>query len=113
MCGIVGLFAIKERLTWECATVRKMAGRIAHRGPDDDGFYADQDVALGFRRWSIIDLESGHQPIHNEDRTVWTVFNGEIYNYKELRASLEKGGRSFYTQTDTEVLVDLYEQFGE
>src|SRR5260221_3066571 len=113
MCGIVGLFAIKERLTWECATVRKMAGRIAHRGPDDDGFYDDQDVALGFRRLSIIDLESGHQPIHNEDRTVWTVFNGEIYNYKELRASLEKGGHSFYTQTDTEVLVHLYEQFGE
>jgi asparagine synthase (glutamine-hydrolysing) len=85
---------------------------IRHRGPDDEGVFVDEGVALGMRRLSIIDLSTGHQPIHNEDRTVWVVFNGEIYNFRELRAELEAAGHRFYTSTDTEVIVHAYEQWG-
>lgn len=113
MCGIVGIFSLNNKPMSDKAVIRKMADSIAHRGPDDEGFYLDDGVALGFRRLSIIDLETGSQPIHNEDKSVWTVFNGEIYNYRELRASLETKKHSFYTRTDTEVLVHLYEEYGE
>lgn len=92
--------------------VRAMADTIRHRGPDDEGYYVSGPVALGFRRLSIIDLKSGHQPLSNEDGSVWIVFNGEIYNYQDLRAFLLDKGHVFRTRTDTEVIVHLYEEFG-
>jgi len=85
---------------------------IRHRGPDDEGVWVEEGVALGMRRLSIIDLSTGHQPIHNEDGTVWVVFNGEIYNFRELRSQLEAAGHRFYTSTDTEVIVHAYEEWG-
>ena len=90
-----------------------MADTIAHRGPDDEGYYMSGPVGLGFRRLSIIDLATGHQPLSNEDGTIWIVFNGEIYNYQELRAFLQEKGHLFKTRTDTEVIVHLYEELGE
>jgi len=89
-----------------------MCDAIRYRGPDDEGLWVDEGVALGMRRLSIIDLSTGHQPIHNEDRTLWIVFNGEIYNYRELRQELERRGHRFYTSTDTETIVHAYEQWG-
>src|ERR1700691_1749162 len=89
-----------------------MADAIHHRGPDDEGYYTSGPVGLGFRRLSIIDLSLGHQPISNEDGTVWIVFNGEIYNYRELRTFLVSKGHVFKTQSDTEVIVHLYEELG-
>lgn len=90
-----------------------MIDRLGHRGPDAQGFYQDDKVGLAHARLSIIDIEGGKQPIHNEDRTVWVVFNGEIFNYIELRKGLVGLGHSFYTRTDTEVIVHLYEEYGE
>jgi asparagine synthase (glutamine-hydrolysing) len=90
-----------------------MVRTLHHRGPDGTGFYVTPDVGLGHARLSIIDLAGGHQPIHNEDESVWVVFNGEIFNYVELRASLEALGHRFYTHSDTEVIVHLYEQYGD
>ena len=89
-----------------------MCDAIKHRGPDDDGFYVNGSVALGMRRLSIIDVKGGQQPIHNQDRTAWIVFNGEIYNYRELRRDLEKLGHRFYTNSDTEAIVHAYDQYG-
>ena len=89
-----------------------MCAAIVHRGPDDDGFFIDGGAALGMRRLSIIDVAGGQQPIHNEDRTKWIVFNGEIYNYQEIRADLEKRGHQFYTKSDTEAVVHLYDEYG-
>jgi asparagine synthase (glutamine-hydrolysing) len=117
MCGIAGFvespsvanpFSAEDRR----ALIGAMCGAIRHRGPDDEGAWSDRGVAIGMRRLSIIDLAGGHQPIHNEDRTVWIVFNGEIYNFVELRAQLEAAGHRFYTSTDTEVIVHAYEQWG-
>lgn len=113
MCGIAGILH-RNRLGDAPARVRRMADSIIHRGPDDEGFWADDDIALGFRRLSIVDLESGHQPMTNEDRTVWVIFNGEIYNHRELRHELEAAGHRFSTDhSDTEVLVHGYEEWGE
>ena len=96
--------------------LHRMCEAIRHRGPDDEGLFVDAGpydaVALGMRRLSIIDLSTGHQPIHNEDRSVWIVFNGEIYNFQELRRQLEAAGHRFYTATDTETIVHAYEQWG-
>jgi len=89
-----------------------MCQTIVHRGPDDEGIYAQGAVGLGMRRLSIIDLSGGRQPIHNEDETIWVVFNGEIYNFPELRSELESRGHQFYTHSDTEVIVHLYEEMG-
>jgi asparagine synthase (glutamine-hydrolysing) len=117
MCGIAGFvesagtvspFAPDESR----ALVHRMCDVIRHRGPDDEGVWVDEGIALGMRRLSIIDLSTGHQPIHNEDRTVWIVFNGEIYNFPELRRELEAAGHRFYTSTDTEAIVHAYEQWG-
>ena len=96
----------------DAADVHRMCQTIVHRGPDDEGIYAQGPVGLGMRRLSIIDLSGGHQPIHNEDKTVWVVYNGEIYNFPELRRHLELRGHTFYTHTDTEVIVHLYEEMG-
>ena len=92
--------------------LQRMCDALRHRGPDDEGFYLNGRAGLGMRRLAIIDLAHGQQPIHNEDRTVWIVFNGEIYNYQELRARLEKLGHNFYTDSDTEAIVHAYERYG-
>ncbi len=112
MCGIAGIIRTDRGCIVDPADVRRMCQMIVHRGPDDEGIYTQGRVGLGMRRLSIIDLSTGHQPIHNEDRSVWVVFNGEIYNFPELRTDLEKRGHRFYTNTDTEVIVHLYEDFG-
>ncbi|HVN94219.1 MAG TPA: asparagine synthase (glutamine-hydrolyzing) [Terracidiphilus sp.] len=112
MCGICGKFNFDRESAVSPTLVRSMADQIAHRGPDDEGYFVTGAIGLGFRRLSIIDLNTGHQPLSNEDDTVWIVFNGEIYNYRELRLDLETKGHVFKTQTDTEVIVHLYEEFG-
>jgi asparagine synthase (glutamine-hydrolysing) len=113
MCGIVGVVQADARRRYTLDDVGRMADAIIHRGPDDHGLFEDQNVILGMRRLSIIDLEGGHQPIHNEDRTVWVVNNGEIYNYRRLRRKLIDRGHRFETNSDTEVIVHLYEEYGE
>jgi asparagine synthase (glutamine-hydrolysing) len=113
VCGICGKLNFDPRATVSPALLKGMADTIEHRGPDDQGYYVSGPVGLGFRRLSIIDLNTGHQPISNEDGTVWIVFNGEIYNYQELRQFLQSKGHVFRSQTDTEVIVHLYEEFGE
>lgn len=112
MCGIYGVVNFTEPDA-PCAPLLACMGRvIEHRGPDDNGHYMGRGIGLGMRRLSIIDVAGGHQPIANEDETVWLVLNGEIYNFHELRASLEKKGHHFRTRTDTEVIVHLYEEEG-
>jgi asparagine synthase (glutamine-hydrolysing) len=96
----------------DAGDVRRMCHTMVHRGPDDEGIYTQGPVGLGMRRLSIIDIAGGHQPIHNEDESVWVVFNGEIYNFPELRRDLESRGHRFYTHSDTEVIVHLYEEMG-
>src|SRR5262245_45017798 len=113
MCGIVGIINLDRTRLADQETARMMAAKITHRGPDDDGFYFSQNIALGMRRLSIIDLDTGHQPISNEDGSVWVVFNGEIYNFRELRRGLIDHGHRFSTHSDTEVLVHLYEDYGD
>ena len=110
MCGIAG-FVLRHEVA-ELSVVQRMCDQIRHRGPDDDGYYVNGGCALGVRRLSIIDLQSGHQPIANEDKSVWVVFNGEIYNHAELREWLASRGHRFQTRSDTEVLVHLYEEAG-
>ncbi len=112
MCGICGKIVFDHSATVSPALVNAMADTIRHRGPDDDGYYVSGQIGFGFRRLSIIDLQSGHQPLSNEDDSIWIVFNGEIYNYQELRAFLLDKGHVFKTQTDTEVIVHLYEELG-
>jgi asparagine synthase (glutamine-hydrolysing) len=110
MCGIAG-FYLREGQAG-LAMMRAMCDQIRHRGPDDEGFHIDGGCAIGMRRLSIIDLSTGHQPMTNEDGSVWVVFNGEIYNYQELRSDLLSRGHRFATNSDTETLVHLYEQSG-
>jgi asparagine synthase (glutamine-hydrolysing) len=111
MCGIAGFVGRPEERA-SAEDVRRMTDTIVHRGPDDEGIYANGSVGLGMRRLSIIDLSGGKQPIYNEDRTVAVVFNGEVYNFPELRRELEGRGHRFYTCSDTEVIVHLYEELG-
>ncbi len=113
MCGILGFINLDRSLPADEPTARAMAAAIVHRGPDDEGFYFKDNVALGMRRLSIIDLSTGHQPISNEDKSVWVVFNGEIYNFPELRRRLLERGHQFSTHSDTEVIVHLYEDYGD
>ena len=121
MCGIAGFADTTagagdqqaQRLDAEFSLVHRMCEVIRHRGPDDEGIHVEPGVGIGMRRLSIIDLAGGRQPIHNEARTIWIVFNGEIYNYRELRRELEARGHVFYTASDTESIVHAYEEWGE
>lgn len=112
MCGITGYAAFKGAKTLDQELLGKMVNIIYHRGPDESGMDIRNGVAMGMRRLSIIDLSGGHQPIYNEDKTVWTVFNGEIYNFKDFRNQLKAKGHIFKTNTDTEVIVHGYEEYG-
>src|SRR5438876_2097121 len=112
MCGIAGQLNFQRREPVERETIVRMADSIAHRGPDDEGFFIDGPVGLGFRRLSIIDLAGGHQPMSDAEETVWIIFNGEIYNYRELRAELQKKGHQFRTNSDTEVIIHGYKEWG-
>lgn len=110
MCGIVGIANKDSHIKREI--LEKMNSAIIHRGPDEDGFYVKENIGLAMRRLAIIDLAGGQQPIHNHNKTKWIVFNGEIYNFQELRANLEKDGHKFYTNSDTEAIIHLYDQYG-
>jgi len=112
MCGIAGVVSATRESDITEAFVRHMCNQIIYRGPDDEGLYVADGAGLGMRRLSIIDLSGGHQPVFNEDRSAWIVFNGEIYNFPELRPELESRGHRFYTKTDTEVIIHLYEEMG-
>jgi len=111
MCGIAGQFNFQRREPVEQDTIVRMTRSIAHRGPDDEGFFIAGPIGLGFRRLSIIDLAGGHQPMSDAQETVWIVFNGEIYNYKELRAELQAKGHQFRTNSDTEVIIHGYKEW--
>jgi asparagine synthase (glutamine-hydrolysing) len=112
MCGICGIYNFGTQAPVDRDALKRAADAMAHRGPDDEGFYVDGDLGLGNRRLSIIDLPGGHQPIANEDESLWISFNGEIYNYRELRPGLEACGHRFRTASDTETILHLYEEHG-
>ncbi|PYM02345.1 MAG: asparagine synthase (glutamine-hydrolyzing) [Verrucomicrobia bacterium] len=112
MCGICGQFNFARNEPVESETVRQMTSSIAHRGPDDEGYFLSGRLGLGFRRLSIIDLAGGHQPMSDAEETVWVIFNGEIYNYRELRAELQSKGHEFRTNSDTEVIIHGYKKWG-
>src|SRR3989338_6464952 len=108
MCGICGVCGFEDK-----SLIKRMNYVIRHRGPDDEGYFVDKDIMLCNRRLSIIDIKNGHQPVFNEDKSIVVVYNGEIYNFKEIKNDLEKRGHRFYTDTDTEVIVHSYEQYGD
>jgi asparagine synthase (glutamine-hydrolysing) len=112
MCGICGIFYPDPNQSVDRAILANMNRQIAHRGPDDEGFFVDKNIGLAMRRLSIIDVKSGRQPIANEDQTMWIVFNGEIYNHQTLRANLEARGHRYRTRTDTESILHAYEEYG-
>jgi asparagine synthase (glutamine-hydrolysing) len=113
MCGICGQIKIASDEPADQETIRRMTRTMFHRGPDDEGYFFDRSLGFGFRRLSIIDLGGGHQPMSDAEENIWIVFNGEIYNYKELRAELENRGHKFRTSSDTEVIIHGYKQWGE
>lgn len=118
MCGIAGIFEFgcdsnSERPCVDAAVLRRMCSVMRHRGPDEDGFFVQGGIGLGMRRLSIVDLATGHQPISNEDGSIWIVFNGEIYNHRTLREQLISRGHRYRTQSDTETIVHLYEEYGK
>src|SRR6266849_216399 len=110
MCGIAGQLLRETKA--ELPHIRAMCAQIRHRGPDDEGYHVDGGCGIGMRRLSIIDLSTGHQPMSNEDGSLWTVFNGEIYNFQELRHELQVLGHRFRTHSDTETILHAYEEFG-
>src|SRR5438093_3303745 len=112
MCGIAGQYNFIRREPVKPDTIRRMTESIRHRGPDDEGYFFEGAIGLGFRRLSIIDLAGGHQPMSDAQETVWIIFNGEIYNYKELRAELQSKGHQFRTNSDTEVIIHGYKEWG-
>src|SRR6266849_7555154 len=112
MCGICGIFFSDRDWRVQSNVLASMNQRIVHRGPDDEGCLVEENVGLAMRRLSIIDVKAGHQPLSNEDRDVWIVYNGEIYNHAELRADLEAKGHSYRTRSDTETIIHLYEEYG-
>jgi asparagine synthase (glutamine-hydrolysing) len=113
MCGICGVYLLDNGWDMHPSILKNMCDTIYHRGPDDEGFYFNDSVFLGSRRLSIIDLAHGKQPMSNEDQSIWLVFNGEIYNYPELRERLIQKGHSIRTNSDTEVIIHAYEEYGE
>jgi asparagine synthase (glutamine-hydrolysing) len=113
MCGIAGILDLGAAAAPDERELKAMISRLHHRGPDGFGYHRDAEIGLAHARLSIIDLAGGWQPIHNEDQSVWVVFNGEIFNYLELRQTLEPRGHRFYTHSDTEVIVHLYEEYGD
>lgn len=113
MCGIAGKIYFSNQRDVSLSELDKMTDFIEHRGPDDKGSYVNKNIGLGFRRLSIIDLESGHQPLSDASKSSWITFNGEIYNFKELREELKAKGYTFNTGSDTEVIVNLYQEYGE
>jgi asparagine synthase (glutamine-hydrolysing) len=112
MCGICGQYYFKEKHPVSSQTIKKMTDSIAHRGPDDEGYHISDSIGLGFRRLSIIDLSGGHQPMSDQEKSIWVIFNGEIYNFPELKKELEGYGHTFQTRSDTEVIVQGYKQWG-
>ena len=110
MCGIAGIINISSPP--QKPLMEKMCGIMKHRGPDGEGYYAEGAVALGHRRLSIIDLEGGKQPLSNEDGTVWITYNGEIYNFPDIRKELIEKGHRFKTKSDTDTIVHAYEEYG-
>jgi asparagine synthase (glutamine-hydrolysing) len=113
MCGIAGKFTFDPNVPIDREQLTAMTRVIAHRGPDADGYHVGRGIGLGFRRLSIIDLATGDQPLANEDGTIWVIFNGEIYNFADIRSELETCGHRFRTRTDSEVIVHAYEQWGD
>jgi asparagine synthase (glutamine-hydrolysing) len=113
MCGIAGIVATDQLTAEDVARLPRMRDVIAHRGPDDAGEYVDGQAALGHRRLSIVDLAAGHQPLSNEDGSIWIVFNGEIYNHAQVRPGLESAGHRYRTRSDTETIIHAYEQWGD
>ena len=113
MCGICGQYNFRSLHPVNPETLRRMTATLVHRGPDDEGYYLSGPLGLGFRRLSIIDLEGGHQPMFNEDKSIVIVFNGEIYNHRRLRNVLEAKGHTFRTHSDTECILHAYEEFGD
>jgi asparagine synthase (glutamine-hydrolysing) len=113
VCGIAGFADLTPRGSHDAPDLARMIGAVSHRGPDGFGYHSEPGAGLAHARLSIIDLAGGAQPIHNEDRSVFVTFNGEIFNYVELREDLERAGHRFYTRTDTEVLVHAYEEYGD
>jgi len=112
MCGIAGIFEFGRDVRASASALREMCRVMSHRGPDDEGFYTDGSVAIGMRRLSIVDLTTGHQPLSNEDGSLWIVFNGEIYNHRALREQLIARGHRYRTQSDTESVVHAFEEYG-
>src|SRR5262249_16097958 len=112
MCGICGQFNFTRTEPVDASTILQMTGTMVHRGPDDEGYFVAGPIGLGFRRLSIIDLAGGHQPMSDFGETVWVIFNGEIYNFKELRTQLSDCGHRFRTTSDTEVIVHGYKEWG-
>src|SRR5207248_7614036 len=112
MCGICGILYCGEERRVQRDTLAQMNAQIVHRGPDDDGFFVEGNVGLAMRRLSIIDIRTGQQPISNEDESLWIVYNGEIYNHRDLRSKLEARGHRYRTKSDTETIVHLYEEYG-
>src|SRR5580692_1388742 len=113
MCGICGQYNFGSKAPVSRHDLERMTRSIAHRGPDDEGYFIDGPLGLGFRRLSIIDLAGGHQPMADREETTWVVFNGEIYNFPELKRELESLGHVFRSVCDTEVIVHGYKQWGD
>ena len=112
MCGICGQFNFCEDRPVDLELLKKMVLIMRYRGPDECGIYKNKNIGLGHTRLSVIDLEAGLQPVHNEDKSIWITYNGEVFNYLELRNQLIAEGHRFYTKTDTEVIAHLYEKKG-
>src|SRR5438552_10753938 len=113
MCGICGIVRMTPPGRVDEDVLRRMRDTMVHRGPDDEGLFISGNVGLGHRRLSIVDLSGGHQPMANADETIWITYNGELYNFRELRAEMEARGHAFRTKSDTEVVLRAYEMFGD
>ncbi|MCK5605721.1 asparagine synthetase B, partial [Candidatus Pacearchaeota archaeon] len=113
MCGICGQYNFQSNKPIDAMVIKQMTQSLVHRGPDDEGYYISGPIGLGFRRLSIIDLTGGHQPMTDDQEKIWIVFNGEIYNFPDLREELRSFGHSFRTKSDTEVIIYGYKQWGE